>query len=96
LFIKRPLLSAFIFVLIIAASLTAWFVVINILGIETTYNNALYLLTHAFVVAVSIAIGIILIRKQKWNLAYIGVRKIEKNTLKSVFQTEDKSSIRNY
>jgi len=32
-------------------------------------------------------IGIILVKKQKWNLAYIGVRKIEKNTLKNVFYT---------
>ena len=85
--IKRPLSRAFIFVLIIAACLTAWFFAINLLGIETTYNNALYLLTHVFVVAISMALGIILIRKQKWNLAYVGVRKIEKNTLKSVFYT---------
>jgi|GEM_PF-6119223 len=85
--IKRPLLRAFIFVLIIAASLTVWFVTINLLEIETTYNNTLYLLTHAFAVTISMTIGIVLIRKQKWNLAYVGVRKIEKNTLKSVFYT---------
>jgi len=85
--VEKPLVKAFGFALIIAIFVTAWFIIINLLGIETTYNSMSYLLTHALMVTVSIVIGIVLIKKQNWNLAYIGIRRIEKNTLKSVFYT---------
>ena len=80
---KKPFLEAVIFVLIFAVALTAWFVTINLIGIGTTYESTPYLLTHALVVVVSMSIGVILIRKRDWHLAYVGVCRAE-NTLKSV------------
>jgi len=75
--------KAIIFTLVVVITLSTWFIAINLLGIETTYDNAIYLLTHLFVVAVSMGIGIFLIRKQKWNLAYVGVRNAD-SALKSI------------
>jgi membrane protease YdiL (CAAX protease family) len=49
------------------------------------YTNILFVLIHALCLSISIMIGIIIVKKFKWNLYDTGIRGIQKNTLKNVF-----------
>ena len=88
--IKGPLLKAVIFALILEACMLIASVIIYSMQIEPIPDNnisGLFLIVHTFWVGISITIGIIIIKinKFKWDFAEIGIRAIEKNTLKNIF-----------
>jgi membrane protease YdiL (CAAX protease family) len=82
--IKRPLLKALIISLIPIVFMLVAGAIIYLTQIEL-YTSILFVLIHASCVGTSIIIGIIIVRKFKWNFGDIGIKKIEKNTLKNVF-----------
>jgi membrane protease YdiL (CAAX protease family) len=82
--LKRPLLKALIISLIPNVFMVPAGVIIYLKQIEL-YTNILFVLIHASCVGISIIIGILIVRKFKWNFADIGIRRIEKNTLKNAY-----------
>ena len=82
--IKKPLLKAILFYLILDALMFLVYVVVTSLQIEP-YTNILFVVLHASFVAVSIMIGIVIIKKFKWKFSDIGIRGIEKKSLKNTF-----------
>jgi membrane protease YdiL (CAAX protease family) len=82
--INKPILKAIIFALVPMILMAIIGIIIYSLQIEP-YTNFLFLLIHAFFVSISIIIGLIIIKKLKWNITYIGLKNIEKNMPKDVF-----------
>ena len=88
--IKKPLLKAIVFELIPQVCMIMACIIIYSMQIEPIPNNNInvsFLLIHSFWVCISITIGIIIIKTKifKWDFAGIGIKRIEKNTLKNVF-----------
>lgn len=82
--IKRSLLKAILITLIFQAFNFLVGPIIILLQVEP-YTNILFVTIHAFCLTVSVIIGIMIIRKFKWNFSEIGIRCIQKNSLKNVF-----------
>ena len=79
--VKRPLFKAIIFALISIIFMLIAGAIINLMQIAPNqYHNIniLFLLIHTLVVGISVLVGIIIIKKLKWNFAKIGIKRMEK------------------
>jgi len=80
---KRPLFKAIIFGLVSTIFMIIAGTIIDLMKLEP--GNIYFLLIHTFWVCISIIVGIMVIRKLERKFVEIGIRRIEKNTLKNAF-----------